>query len=532
MALRRFAISNFLALTIVIAAFPGSSLAQSGQILPTGMSITPLAPTGTIFRSLDPGLPSLPDFRVDMAVTSAISPDGKTLLVLTSGFNQNLDSSGNVDPKTSNEYVFVFDLSAKPLKQAQVIQIVSNAFDGLAWDPNGKAFYVSGGPDDLIHAFSVTLGGTWSEGTPIPLNHHGIALGWNGIIPVAAGVDVTKDGKHLLAANYENDSVSAIDLSKGAVISEFDLRPGIIDPAEAGTPGGTYPYWVAIKGNEKAYISSQRDREIDVLNISALPAIQLLTRIALPGQPNKVILNHDGSRLFVAQDNSDSVAIIDTQVDQILDQVGTIAPPSIFSNARNFRGAGPNSLALSPDGRTLYVTNGGTNSVAVISLNPGDADAASASGSPNAPPQTQVVGLIPTAWYPTSVSVSNDGSTLYVLNGKSIPGPNPKACIDKAAVQSDYNNYSCANANQYIYQIMHAGFAAIPLPTRTELAQLTNQVAQNDNFQSRSDSEDADVGCGDFSTTGVRGGRIIHHRETRIFTSGEIQSGQTVRPGR
>lgn len=169
------------------------------------MRITPLAPTGTTVQYLNPELPALPDFLVDTTVTTALSPDGKTLLILTSGFNQNLHVNGNVDPSSSNEYVFVFDVSGQTPRQAQVIQIVANAFDDLAWNPSGRTFYVSGGPDDLVHVFNADARGTWQEGTTIPLNHNGVANGWNGIIPVAAGLDVTKDGKYLLVANYEND---------------------------------------------------------------------------------------------------------------------------------------------------------------------------------------------------------------------------------------------------------------------------------------------------------------------------------------
>jgi DNA-binding beta-propeller fold protein YncE len=444
------------------------------------MSITPLAAPGATFQALNPGLPSLPGFLADMAVTTALSPDGNTLLILTSGFNQNLNASGKVDRNTSNEYVFVFDVSGATPHQAQVIQIEANAFDGLTWNPSGNQFYVSGGPDDLIHVFSRKPNGTWQEGRFISLNHNGQALGWNGIIPVVAGIEVTNDGRHLLAANYENDSVSAVNLSTGTVVSEFDLRPGIIDTSKTGTPGGTYPYWVAVKGSQKAYISSQRDREVVVLDIGSLPKMQLLKRIALPGQPNKMILNRDGTRLFVAQDNTDTVAIIDTQADEVLQEVGTIAPASVFPNRHNLKGAGPNALALSPDEQTLYVTNGGTNAVAVIQL----------SGTAATNAGAQLVGLIPTAWYPTAVSASRDGSTLYVVNGKSVPGPNPRACIDTAAVQTDYGNYSCANANQYIYQIMHAGLTAIPVSGPTVLAQLTAQVAKNDYFLS-SNNQDA-----------------------------------------
>ena len=133
--LRRFQQTAIIfAFTVVLVTLPQAALAQSQpEILPTGMSITPLAEPGTTFQFLNPGLPTLPDFRVDMAVTSVLSPDGGTLLILTSGFNQNLDATGNVDPNTSNEYVFVFDVTGPSPRQVQVIQIATNAFDGLAW---------------------------------------------------------------------------------------------------------------------------------------------------------------------------------------------------------------------------------------------------------------------------------------------------------------------------------------------------------------------------------------------------------------
>src|SRR6185369_15633777 len=114
-------------------------------------------------------------------------------------------------------------------------------------------------------------------------------------------------------------------------------------------------------------------------------------------------------------DNSDSVLIVDTAKDKVMAEIKTTAPAGIFANRENFKGSNPNSLALSPDEKTLYVTNGGTNSVAVIAL---DKD----------PDDSQVVGLVPTGWYPTSVSVSKSGGVLYVVNGKSNPGPNPQAC--------------------------------------------------------------------------------------------------------
>jgi YVTN family beta-propeller protein len=451
---------------------------DDAKLLPTGMSISPLATPGSTLQALNPGLPTLPDFEAGMAVTTALSPDGHTLLTLTSGFNQNLDGRGNVDPATSNEYVFVFDVSEGQPKQSQVLKIQTNAFDGLVWNPDGREFYVSGGPDDLVHVFAWS-DGKWVEGATIPLGHHGVGLGLGDMLPVAAGMDTTADGKHLIVANYENDSASVIDLATKSVEAEIDLRPGVLDKSKSGTPGGSYPYWVAVKGDDRAYVSSQRDREIVVLDLKHLPKLNVVARIPLKGQPNKMVLDRDEGRLFVAEDNTDTVAVICTEHSRVIAEIDTIAPRWVFANRERFRGAGPNGLALSPDGHWLYVTDGGTNSVAVARLDEWEHDGSDHRWKDRGP---RTVGLIPTAWYPNAVTTSADGKMLYVANGKSIPGANPKGCIDKTAVDSNYNDASCAANNQYIYQIMHAGLAAIPVPDEGELERLTKLVARNDSF--------------------------------------------------
>jgi DNA-binding beta-propeller fold protein YncE len=107
---------------------------------------------------------------------------------------------------------------------------------------------------------------------------------------MAAGLAVTANGKRLVAANFENDSASVIDLEKQLVMAEIDLRPGKINPAEQGVLGGEYPFWVVIKSNAKAYISGQRDEGVVVLDLTSdLPTVR--QRIAVGHQPNKMVLN-------------------------------------------------------------------------------------------------------------------------------------------------------------------------------------------------------------------------------------------------
>lgn len=464
------------ALSSSVVAQPKKNPSKAEE-LPTGMSITPLAARGSTLQLLNPGLPDLPDFTVDHPISTAISPDGATLLILTSGYNRNNDAKGKKIAAQTSEYIFVFDIQqAKPV-QRQALRI-PNAYVGLAWAPDGLHFYAGGGKDDNVHVFAQE-DGHWSETEkPIALGHKtglGVANRTETKVeplePMVAGLAVSPDGRHLLVANHQDDSVSLIALETRQVAAELDLRPGKIDPAQKGVAGGEYPYGVVFAGDNKAYVSSLRDREIVVLSVKGTLAVS--GRIKTHGQPGKMIANRAGTLLFAAADNSDSVVIVDTAKDRIVAEIKTTAPAGVLANRADFKGSNPNSLALAPDEKTLYVTNGGTNSVAVIAL---DKD----------PDDSRVMGLVPTAWYPTSVSVSKSGATLYVVNGKSMPGPNPKAC--RKTFTTDPDDRPCAAAGQYILQLEKGGFALVPRPGATELRELTQQVARNNHFAAPTDS--------------------------------------------
>src|SRR5579864_2581575 len=168
--------------TPVVRALP--EIAKT-EMLPTGMTITPMTAAGSFFVPLNPDLPGVPNYVAGQPVTTAMSPDGKTLLVLTSGYNRLNGADGRRMKEYSNEYVFVFDVTQAQPKKMQVLQ-VPNTFDGIAWNPDGQEFYVSGGGDDDVHVFSMQ-GGRWSEvGAPIKLGHD-MGLGID-TKPVAAGL--------------------------------------------------------------------------------------------------------------------------------------------------------------------------------------------------------------------------------------------------------------------------------------------------------------------------------------------------------
>src|ERR1700741_4715804 len=117
-----------------------------------------------------------------------------------------------------------------------------------------------------------------------------------------------------------------------------------------------------------------------------------------------MLLNRSQTLLYVAAGNSDSVFVIDTRTNQVVRRIQTSGGAEFSSrNIAEYRGSAPMSLALSTDERTLYVTNCGTNSVSVVSLDKS---------------RPRVVGMLPTTYDPTSLSLSGDGRWLYVVNGK------------------------------------------------------------------------------------------------------------------
>jgi YVTN family beta-propeller protein len=436
-------------------------------VAPSGIRITPMAAAGAAFSHLNPHLRDFPRHDAGQAVTTVTSPDGRTLLVLTSGYNRLYDRKGRTIPADSEEYVFVYDIRHDRPEERQVLR-VPNTYMGIAFAPDGRHFYVSGGVDDDVHVFT-SKDGTWSEDTAalIRLGHRS-GLGID-VQPEVAGLAVSADGRRLVAANFYNDSVSIVPLADGlpgGPARELSLQPG------RGRPGGTYPYWVAIRGNRTAYVSSLRDRQIDVIDLSR-PVPAVVTRIPVKGNPNRMVLNRAGSRLYVASDNADIVSVIDTASDRILHVIRTIAPPSLIAPGAYFHGVAPNSLALSGDESRLYVTNGGENAVAILALRPG------------AP---RVIGLFPTGYWPNSVSVSADGRMLYVVNGKSLPGPNSTYCADNH--YSPARHAHCSAGNQYILQLSKAGFLTLPTPSAHDLEELTRTVAANDHLYVREDPED------------------------------------------
>ena len=156
-------------------------------------------------------------------------------------------------------------------------------------------------------------------------------------------------------------------------------------------------------------------------------------------------LSPDGRFLYVACANSDVISVIDTENDEV---IGTI---SVHSTENMLFGSSPNALTISPDGKYLYVANGTENAVCVIQT-----------GSP-----ATINGYIPVGWYPGAVAIDSNGKVLYVANVKGTGSRN------QLTTREGYNSHD------------HLGsLSIINIPSELELKMMTEIVNQNNTWAS------------------------------------------------
>jgi YVTN family beta-propeller protein len=119
-------------------------------------------------------------------------------------------------------------------------------------------------------------------------------------------------------------------------------RPPSQEVSRSLGPSPATPFWIAVKAGtsglpDKVFVSSQRDGQVVVFDQP--PAFRT---IKVGREPNKMVLSQDGSRLYVANGDSDSVTVIDTRREAVVTTISLPRPGYVYD------GANPNSLALSP----------------------------------------------------------------------------------------------------------------------------------------------------------------------------------------
>ena len=183
-----------------------------------------------------------------------------------------------------------------------------------------------------------------------------------------------------------------------------------------------------------------------VASTGAVLRLDLATRkithsIPVELHPTALVLDEPRARLYVANSNKDSVSVIDTNTNRVLQTI------AIQPFAQRVNGIAPVALAISADGAKLYAACGGINAVAVIST-----------------ATAKLEGLIPTAWYPNSLSLSPDGKHLAI---GALLGPG--------------SGWRDAPAKRFVHSY-RGSVHVVDLPEAAQLASFTTAVAENNHL--------------------------------------------------
>ncbi len=209
-----------------------------------------------------------------------------------------------------------------------------------------------------------------------------------------------------LQASYPPAStLSMYRASDGARLGSYTFT----DDSNTNTP--SFPYAVTARSDgTRAYVASQRDGSVYILDTADPQNIILTSKITNLSQPSALLLNSNQTRLYVANAGSDTISIVDVTGDQARVEATVLLRPS---NVVNLPGVSPSGLALSPDEKILYASLGDFNAIGVIDLE-----------------TAQLSGFIPVGWYPTALAAAADGSTLLVVNGWGTSARNPNPGFD------------------------------------------------------------------------------------------------------
>ena len=345
----------------------------------------------------------------------ALSPNGK--LLVTSGLTNELLA---VDPASGKILQVVpFPKGNGDELHGAVSSVVLDgnekpklSLTGLTFSPDGRRIYLSNVNGD-IKVFGVAKNETISPlfSIPLPKDHrteHGNEI--------PTGIAVSPDGENIYVALNVANKVLELDASTGKIQRSWHT--------------GNAPYDVALCGN-KLYVSNWGGRVPDANSIvgpigsngtvrvdahsvasegsvSAIdltgnnPAAEILTgrhACALALSPNK-------KYLAVANAAEDTISIIDTETDQIIETI------CARQNPADLFGAQPNALAFDKHGKKLFVCNGTQNAVAVFKFKPGE---------------SEMLGLIPVGWFPCSIAFDSRRGMLDVANIKDLPTTKQKA---------------------------------------------------------------------------------------------------------
>jgi YVTN family beta-propeller protein len=420
-----------------------------------------------------------------------ISPDGKTIITSNSG-------TGPFSISIINNYN-----SESPLVK-QIPETVNPeegllkaAFMGLAISPDNSKVYVAGGQQNLIYIFDLKTfkkigeiscnksfdDADYSDGYigDMVLNKKGDRLyvvdqiGFRMMVidtekqqvihnvktgRYPFGIALSPDEKTAYVANvgmFEYSYIKSLDKSRlketalrfpatayGSEQMKSGIKNDTLEVEGLGDPNApeSFSVWgIDLTKVQPEVISKVKTGVLVGEEVEGIPAVG-------GSSPNSLVATD--KFVYVSNGNNDNISVIDAKENKIISSIDL----KLDERLGNLKGVIPFGLAISPDQKRLFVAEAGINSVAVIDL-----------------PTNNVIGHIPTAWFPSKLKVTPDGKQLIVSNAKGFgSGPNGGENF-KAPYEG--------RGSDYIGSLMMGAVSIIDIPSDSQLPELTQKVISN-----------------------------------------------------
>ena len=519
---RRHGSSRALALAVLVTAVAGTAVGASAPAAAAqGCGAAPsyrgwvqqlrataafASPAGRRYASIDrAGTTVLPSGRLLTPAGTSTTVGGHPygLLATPDGLTAVTSNSGSVP--------FSLSVVSGPTGPAPVVRTVSpraagaevpTFFMGLALSPDGRTMYASGGASGTLQVVDLT---TATVIDSIDLDAPSSGRNWRSSF--LGDLALSPDGRHLYVVDQANFrlvdvAVSPTGLSIGrsvrtgrypfSVVLSPDGRKAWVantgqyeyspvegfDPADqAGTALHFPPFGAPTRQSRSGAVVEGKKvpplgdpnhasaasvwsfdlvRGVVAAKVKTGPLVgQVVDGIPEVGTSGPDALVTDGRRVYVSNGHSDTVAVLDAKTSVVLHTI-RLQPSRA---ARDLRGVQPFGLALSQDNATLFVAESGLNAVAVI-------DTVS----------SRVLGHIPTGWLPTKVAVTSDSTTLFVANARGF-GNGPNAALGKDPISTGAGRLGATVSNGTLQTI---ALPDLRSPAgRAQLATWTEQVLTN-----------------------------------------------------
>ena len=396
------------------------------------------------------------------ALDVALSPNGKTLAV-------------------EGRYCVVFVRTADNKILYRLIMRkydkgnTMNTYSGITWfQDKGKQFVLWGSRNKLMKA-------KWDDNTAkiVKTYHFQPKKGVSASIPNEMVIR-KENGKAVayLVLNG-NDEVVKLNLGSGGIIwrQPVGLAPYGITMAKGKLYVSNWSGSVPAAGDkqtagipwEKARVDRFGTVSSGTVSVLNPQSGKTLRQIKTGLHPNKIIVGPDEQFVFVANGNDDNISVINTETDKVTETISV----RLNQGKNPYFGDSPNGLALTADGKRLYVANGMDNALAVIALGQKASHQASAGSSKR-------LGFIPTAAYPGGIALQHD-TLLYVADIEGIGARLTVKSKKNPAFQTfiPVNGKKTPTAGAFNTHRMLASVSIIPVPGKEKLEIYTQQVVHN-----------------------------------------------------